>query len=86
VESLLKGLEALGGMQVARERVPANHRHHFLASAQDPLAPPARESFPGPGWIGYPQGPLPFLDHPDLLQPLLDGGAGRTGRDQTACK
>ena len=76
LESLLEGLDALGSVRVDRQRLPVSDRHHFLASVQDPLAPPTREAFPGPGWIGYPQGHLPFLDHPELLRPLLTSKSG----------
>lgn len=87
LESLLEGLEALGGLRIERDLLPPQARRHFLASARDPLSPPAREAFPGPGWIGYPQGHLPFLDYPDLLRPLLGdkgGKAGKGGRARAA--
>jgi hypothetical protein len=73
LDSLLEGLDALGSIRVAREHLPAHPRHSFLASARDPLAPPARDAFPGPGWTGYPQGHLPFLEFPDALRALLGG-------------
>jgi hypothetical protein len=75
--ALLQGLEFLGGTAVDRDTVPGNPRHLFLASPQDPLAPTPRGVFPGREWIGYPRGHMPFLDHPELLAPLLN--AGRTG-------
>ncbi len=73
LDALLEGLEALGGIVIKNSQLPKNPRHVFLCSVKDPLAPPNREDFPGPGWIGYPEGHLPFLDYPNLLRPLLDG-------------
>ena len=75
LDSLLAGLAALNDIKVMRTSLPAHDRHTFFASAQDPLAPPNREDFPGPRWIGFPKGHLPFLDYPDLLRPLLSGKA-----------
>jgi hypothetical protein len=71
LDSLLLGLEALGGIKVAPETIPANTRIIFLASELDPLAPSTSQDFSRPGWISYPQGHLPFLDYPDLVKPLL---------------
>ncbi|MDB5103301.1 MAG: hypothetical protein JWP91_990 [Fibrobacteres bacterium] len=71
--ALLQGLEFLGGTVVKRAELPASERHLFLASPQDPLSPTPRGVFPGREWHGYPRGHLPFLDHPELLGPLLDG-------------
>ncbi len=71
--SLLQGLEFLGATVIDRSALPASERHFFLASPQDPLAPTPRGVFPGKEWHGYPRGHLPFLDHPDLLAPLLEG-------------
>lgn len=73
LETLLKGLEFLGGTVIDREALPVRKNHFFLASPQDPLAPTPRGVFPGREWVGYARGHLPFLDHPDLLGPLLDG-------------
>ena len=73
LDSLLAGLAALNDIKVLRASLPTHERHTFLASARDPLAPPNREDFPGPKWIGFPKGHLPFLDYPDLLRPLLSG-------------
>jgi hypothetical protein len=71
--TLLEGLEALGGIRVARLSLPSYPKLSFLASAHDPLAPPTREDFPALGWTGYSHGHLPFLDYPELLRPLLGG-------------
>ena len=71
--SLLQGLEFLGDTGIDRAALPANPRHLFLASPQDPLAPTPRGIFPGLQWRGYARGHLPFLDHPGLLAPWLDG-------------
>jgi pimeloyl-ACP methyl ester carboxylesterase len=72
--ALLQGLEFLGAAVVDRAALPVSGRHFFLASPQDPLAPTPRGVSPGREWIGYPRGHLPFLDCPDLLGPLLEGG------------
>lgn len=72
--ALLRGLEYLGGAAADRAALPASDRHFFLASPRDPVSPAPRGVFPGREWIGYARGHLPFLDHPDLLGPLLDGG------------
>ncbi len=71
--ALLQGLELLGSTVVDRASLLANPRHLFLASPQDPLAPTPRGVFPGPQWLAYARGHLPFLDFPDLLSPWLDG-------------
>ncbi|MDB5046938.1 MAG: pimeloyl-[acyl-carrier protein] methyl ester esterase [Fibrobacteres bacterium] len=71
--ALLQGLEFLGNTVIDRAALPANARHLFLASPQDPLAPTPRGVFPGREWVAYARGHLPFLDHPDLLTPWLDG-------------
>lgn len=72
-ESLLRGLEFLADTVVGRSEVPAGGRHLFLASPRDPLAPAPRGVFTGSGWAAYARGHLPFLDHPDLFAPMLDG-------------
>ncbi|HKP95091.1 MAG TPA: hypothetical protein VJ385_04970 [Fibrobacteria bacterium] len=79
LESLLQGLEVLGSTVLDRAALPADNRHFFLSSPRDPLAPTPRGEFPRGTWIAYPQGHLPFLDHPGLLGPILDGSrtAGR---------
>ena len=72
---LLQGLEYLGGTVVDRAALPASDRHFFLASPMDPISASPRGVYHGREWIGYPRGHLPFLDHPGLLGPLLDGAS-----------
>ncbi|MEO7424437.1 MAG: hypothetical protein ABI036_04570 [Fibrobacteria bacterium] len=73
LSALLGGLEFLGSVTVDIAALPSAGRLLFLASPLDPLAPMPRGGFPGREWIGYARGHLPFLDHPGLLAPWLDG-------------
>jgi hypothetical protein len=75
IASLQQGLEFLRDTVVERSALPANDRHFFLSSPQDPLAPTPRGIFPGKEWIAYARGHLPFLDHPELLAPILEGAS-----------
>jgi hypothetical protein len=81
--SLERGLEMLGGTSVSIQAVgrhghPAGH--FFLASSRDPLAPPPGGAFPSGNWVAYPRGHLPFLDYPELLNPLLSAPPGWGGK------
>lgn len=72
--SLARGLELLAGASVSMtsgNRTGFATGHLFLASPQDPLAPPTGASFPSGDWVAYPRGHLPFLDYPELLSTLL---------------
>ena len=71
--ALLRGLEFLGETVIDRPALPLRKHHFFLASPQDPLAPTPRGVFPGPEWIGFARGHLPFLDYPELFGPMLEG-------------
>lgn len=51
----------------------------LVAGERDPLAPAGPEVPGAPARVLYPEGHLPFLDHPNLVAPLL-GPASREGR------
>src|SRR5690606_3115254 len=74
--SLAQGLEVLAGTSA---KIPPGGRaghaagHFHLASLRDPLAPQAEGAIPSGGWTAYERGHLPFLDYPELMDPLLSG-------------
>lgn len=81
-DSLAAGLEALGSIKVEPASILRRDgdsvRRLFLASDADPLAPAAVQLAGLPedlqrGLTGYPEGHLPFLDHPDILLASLGG-------------
>jgi hypothetical protein len=76
-DSLARGLEALAGIRMAREDVPARADHLFLGSERDPLSPVPPSAAADPRWRLFPGGHLPFLDFPHHVAPLLAGGDPR---------
>lgn len=69
--SLARGLEALAGISLAREKTPPAPDHLFLASPEDPLSPAPSAAATDPRWRLYPRGHLPFLDFPHIVGALL---------------
>lgn len=77
---LVAGLEALLNLAVdpAHPSLAAAGLR-LMAGERDPLAPAGPEVSGAPKRVLYPEGHLPFLDHPDLVEPLL-GPTDREGR------
>lgn len=76
-DRLAAGLEALGSLRVEPASLPSRPgRHRFVASPADPVAPAA---IPGPDGFAYPEGHLPFLDHPGAVLAALSGMAPDPG-------
>lgn len=73
-DSLAAGLELLASLRVDPSTLPRRPgRHALVASARDPVAPAGAqlaglEDLPV---FAYPEGHLPFLDHPESVQAAL---------------
>lgn len=73
-DELQRGLEYLAGYTADPAALPREARIRFLASAGDPLAPAITALKGEAGWLDYPEGHVPFLDHPASMALALGSG------------